>query len=231
MLKPHLKRHWCIGQITAEFLCRMEDILHLYGLPYDEAYPQVCFDERPCVLHGEVVEPLSIAPGKPLRVDYEYERKGTCCLLIAFEPLTGFRMVEVSARRTAEDYTRFMQRVAAHYAAAKRIRLVQDNLNTHTAASFYKALPAAEAFALAQRFEFHFTPKKGSWLNMAEIELSVIVRQCLGRRIATQEAMAEEVGQLVKERNEAGATVDWQFTPAAAREKLERHYLRVRCKN
>lgn len=209
----------------------MEEILYLYGLPYDERFPQVCFDERPCVLHGEVVEPLPLEPGKPRRYDYEYERKGTCYLLVAFEPLTGFRMVEVSQRRTAEDYTRFMQRVAAHYAGAERIRLVQDNLNTHTGASFYKVLPAGEAFGLAQRFEMHYTPKKASWLNMAELELSVIVRQCLGRRIATREEMAEAVGQLVKERNAAGATVNWQFTPTAAREKLSRHYQRVNNKN
>jgi|SRR5690606_32439481 len=209
----------------------MEDVLWLYNLPYDRDYPQVCFDERPCVLHGEVVEPLLMQPGKPLREDYEYERKGTCCLLVAFEPKTGFRMVEVSKQRTAADYTRFMKKLAAHYPEAKRIRLVQDNLNTHTAASFYKELPAAEAFALSQRLEFHYTPKKASWLNMAELELSVLVRQCLGRRIATEEEMAEEVGQLVKERNEAGATVEWQFTPSAARQKLGRHYQRVRSKD
>ena len=209
----------------------MEDVLHLYSLPYDRAYPVVCFDERPCVLHGEVVQPLPMEPGKPRREDYEYERKGTCCLLVAFEPLTGFRLVEVSKQRTASDYTRFMQQLSAHYAEALCIRLVQDNLNTHTAGSFYKTLAASDAFALAQRFAFHYTPKKASWLNMAELELSVIVRQCLGRRIATQEAMAEEVGQLAGERNEQRATVQWQFTPALAREKLERHYQRVRNKN
>ena len=184
-----------------------------------------------CAPRGGRPGPLPIEPGKPRRYDYEYERKGTCCLLVAFEPLTGFRMVEVSERRTAEDYTRFMQRVAAHYPEAERIRLVQDNLNTHTGASFYKVLPAGEAFRLAQRFEMHYTPKKASWLNMAELELSVIVRQSLGRRIATREEMAEAVGQLVKERNAAGATVNWQFTPAAAREKLSRHYQRVNDKN
>ena len=209
----------------------MEDVLHLYSLPYDAQSPVVCFDERPCLLHGEVVAPLSMEPGKLRREDYEYERKGTCCLLVAFEPLTGFRMVEVSRQRTAVDYTRFMQRLSAQYREATCIRLVQDNLNTHTAGSFYKTLPASDAFALAQRFEVHYTPKKASWLNMAELELSVIVRQCLDRRIATQEAMAEEVGQLVKERNEQRATVRWQFTPVLARAKLERHYQRVRTKN
>lgn len=209
----------------------MEDVLHLYSLPYEAAYPVVCFEERPCLLYGDLVEVLPMEPGKPRREDYEYERKGTCCLLVAFEPLTGFRMVEVSKQRTAIDYTRFMQNLAVHYGEALRIRLVQDNLNTHTAGSFYKKLAASEAFTLAQRFEIHYTPKKASWLNMAELELSVIVRQCLGRRIAYQEVMAKEVGQLVKERNEQRATVQWQFTPALAREKLERHYQRVRAKN
>lgn len=205
----------------------MEAVLHLYGLAYDRAYPVVCFDERPCVLHGEVVEPLEMKPGKPRRHDYEYERKGTCCLLVAFEPLTGFRMVEVAEQRTAEHYTRFMKKLAEHYGEAERIRLVQDNLNTHTFASFYKHLPAREAFLLTRTFDFHFTPKKASWLNMAEIELSVIVRQCLGRRIESIETMDAEIGQLVKERNEAGARVNWQFTPTQAREKLQRHYHQV----
>lgn len=205
----------------------MEDVLHLYSLPYDEHYPVVCFDERPCVLHGEVVEPLEMKPGKPRREDYEYERKGTCCLLVAFEPLTGYRMVETSHRRTGDDYTRFMQSVALHYGKAERIRLVEDNLNTHTAASFYMHLRAGEAFALAQRFERHHTPKKGSWLNMAELEISAIARQCLGRRIESLERMADEIEQLVKERNEAKARAHWQFTPEAARQKLERHYLNV----
>lgn len=209
----------------------MEQVLYLYGLPYDEDSPTICFDERPCVLRNEVVEPLAMKPGKPLRHDYEYERKGTCCLLVAVEPLTGFRMVEVSRQRTAVDYTRFMQGVAEHYQQAKRIRVVQDNLNTHTAGSFYGSLPAGVAFALGQRFEFHFTPKKASWLNMAELEISVLVRQCLSRRIESQERMAEEIGQLVKERNEERATLNWQFTPALAREKLKRHYERICSKN
>lgn len=208
----------------------MENILHLYSLPYDAMRPVVCFDERPCILHGEVVEPLEMKPGRVRREDYEYERRGTCCLLVAIEPLTGFRTVEVSKQRTAEDYTRFMRRLAAHYAEAEEIRLVQDNLNTHTAASFYKHLPASAAFTLAQRFQMHYTPKKGSWLNMAEIELSVFARQCLGRRIETIEEMTSEIGQLVKERNEAGARIHWQFTPVLAREKLQRHYQKV-CPN
>lgn len=209
----------------------MENILYLYGLPYDPDFPLICFDERPCVLHGEVVEPLPMAPGRPKCYDYEYERKGTCCLLVAVEPLSGFRIVEVSRQRTGADYTRFMQRVAAHYGQAQKIRLVQDNLNTHQSGSFYASLPAAEAFALAQRFEYHYTPKKGSWLNMAELEINAIVRQCLGRRIESLERMAYEVGQLVKERNEKKVRINWQFTPELARKKLSRHYEHTRSKN
>lgn len=209
----------------------MENILYLYSLPYDPASPLLCFDERPCVLHGEVVEPLAMQPGKAMRYDYEYQRNGTCCLLVAVEPLTGFRMVEVSQRRTQADYTRFMQGVAAHYAHAEQIRVVQDNLNTHQAGSFYSTLPAEEAFALAQRFDFHYTPKKGSWLNMAELEINAIVGQCLGRRIESMERMAREVGHLVKERNAHQVTINWQFTPTLARQKLARHYGYVRSEN
>ncbi len=209
----------------------MEALLELYRRPYDASYPVVCFDERPCVLHGEVVAPLPMQPGKPQREDYEYQRQGTCCLLVAFEPLTGHRIVEVSKQRTASDYTRFMQRVAAHYQETQRIELVQDNLNTHTAGSFYKTMPAEAALALSQRFTMHYTPKKASWLNMAEIEISVLVRQCLARRIESQARLGREMGQLVKERNAARARVTWQFTPQAARDKLKRHYQKVCCKN
>lgn len=140
-------------------------------------------------------------------------------------------MVEVSRQRTAADYTRFMQKLAQRYAEARRIRVIQDNLNTHTVGSFYGTLSAEEAFALSERFAFDWTPKKASWLNMAEIEISVIARQCLGRRIESQAEMAQEVGQLVKERNEAGARVNWPFTPLLAREKLKRHYQKVGPKN
>lgn len=209
----------------------MEDVLHLYSLPYDAEHPVVCFDERPCVLHSEVAEPLPMKEGQSLREDYEYKREGTCSLLLAFEPLTGFRIAEVSQQRTAEDYTRFMRKVAEHYAGAQRIRLVQDNLNTHTAGSFYGSLPAPEAFALAERFEMHYTPKKGSWLNMAELEIGVIVRQCLDRRLASRQQTSDEVEALVKERNREEASVTWQFTPELAREKLKRHYQRVFHKN
>jgi len=171
-------------------------------------------------------------PGRVQRFDYEYKREGTSNLLVAFEPLTGFRIIEVSKQRTAADYTRFMQRVAEHYGSAKKIRLVQDNLNTHTSGSFYGSLNAEEAFALGQRFEMHYTPKKASWLNMAEIEINAVVRQGLkGRRIGSIDGMIEVIEPLVKERNNNKTTVTWQFTPEKARVKLRRHYDRVVSKN
>ncbi len=209
----------------------MEDILHLYTLPLDESRPVICFDELPVQLLGEVVTPLAMKPGAPARVDYEYERGGTAALLVAFEPLTGKRLVETSKQRTKTDYCRFMQRVAALFPQAEQIVLVQDNLNTHNASSFYENLPAAEAFALAQRFEMHYTPKKGSWLNIAELELSALSRICLSRRIKSIEELDREVQALVKERNDLKMKVEWQFSIASAREKLSRHYEKVKSKD
>jgi hypothetical protein len=209
----------------------MEDVLHLYGLPLDEQRPVVCFDELPVQLLGEVVAPLPMKAGRPARFDYEYEREGTAVLLVAFEPLTGRRLVETSRQRTKADYCRFMQRVAETFPRAAKVVLVQDNLNTHDASSFYENLPPAEAFALAQRFEMHYTPKKGSWLNMAELELSALSRICLSRRIASVEELGREVQALVKERNELRIKVEWQFSITQAREKLSRHYENAKSKN
>lgn len=209
----------------------MEDLLHLYHLPYDGKRPQVCFDELPVQLLGEVVAPLPVKAGQPVRFDYEYEREGTAVLLVAFEPLTGRRLVETSKQRTKADYCRFMQRVAGMFPAADRIVLVQDNLNTHNASSFYENLPPAEAFSLAQRFERHYTPKKGSWLNMAELELSALSRICLSRRIRSINELDRQVRAIVKERNELQIKVEWQFSITQAREKLSRHYERVTSKN
>ena len=209
----------------------MEDLLHLYRLPYDAKRPVVCFDELPVQLLGDVVEPLLMKADQPARFDYEYERGGTACLLVAFEPLTGQRLVETSAQRTKADYCRFQQRVAAWFPHATTIVLVQDNLNTHNASSFYEHLPAQEAFALAQRFEFHYTPKKGSWLNIAELELSALSRICLSRRIGSIQKLDDQIQALVKERNESKSKVEWQFSIAQAREKLRRHYQKVNSKN
>jgi len=209
----------------------MESVLHLYSLAYDEKRPVVCFDEMPVQLLGDVVAPLGMRPGTPLREDYEYERGGVAVLLVAFEPLTGRRIVETSRQRTKADYCRFMQRVGGLFPEAEKVVLVQDNLNTHNASSFYENLPAAEAFTLAQAFEMHYTPKKGSWLNMAELELSALSRICLSRRIGTIEELDGEVHALVKERNELGVKVEWQFSITQAREKLSRHYENAMSKN
>lgn len=209
----------------------MEDLLDLYSLPYNERLPVVCFDELPVQLLGEVVSPLPMQAGKPKRVDYQYARHGSCSLLVAFEPLTGKRLVETSQQRTKADYCRFMQRVNALFPQADRIVLVQDNLNTHNAGSFYENLPPEDAFSLAQRFEMHYTPKKGSWLNMAELELSALWRICLSRRIPSMEELDREIQSLVKERNEMKIKVEWQFSIAKARKKLSRHYEQVQSKD
>jgi hypothetical protein len=218
---------WCIGQITGAYLARMEDCLHLYALPYNESRPVVCYDEMPVQLLGEVVAPLPAAKGKPARFDYEYKRAGTANILLAIEPLSGKRVVEISAQRTKADYARFKRRVAEKFAQATRIVSIEDNLNTHNASSFYENLPPAEAFALAQRFEFHHTPKKGSWLNLAELELSAIARICLDRRIASIEELRREVEAIVKEREKLEIKIDWQFSITQARAKLNRHYENV----
>lgn len=213
---------------------RMEDVLDVYALPYDPDYPQICMDERPCMLLGDTLVPIPMTPGKSYRYDYHYERNGVCTLFIAVEPLTGFRYAQVRKTRTKEDYAEFMQAVAAlpRYADAKGFRLVQDNLNTHTAGSFYQAFEPEEAHRLKQLFEYHYTPTNGSWLNMAELELSAITRQCLERRIPTQAELEREVLACVKERNAQEITITWQFTTAEARKKLKRHYdgLRKACK-
>ncbi len=209
----------------------MEDLLHLYNLPFDELRPVVCFDELPVQLLGEVCAPLPMKADKPKRSDYEYARQGCCSLLVALEPLTGRRLVETSRQRTKSDYCRFMRRVSEMFPQAEKIVLVQDNLNTHNAGSFYECLPPEEAFALRQRFEMHYTPKKGSWLNMAELELSALARICLSRRIPLMEELDREIQSLVKERNELQIKVEWQFSIAKARKKLSRHYEQVQSKD
>jgi len=218
---------WCIGQITGEYLAKMEDVLHLYALPYNEQRPVICYDEMPVQLLGEVVAPLPVKAGRTLRFDYEYSRCGTANILLAIEPLTGRRVVEVSRQRTKADYSRFKRKVSEKFVAAERIVSIEDNLNTHNASSFYENLPPAEAFSLAQTFEYHHTPKKGSWLNMAELELSALSRICLARRIGSIEELEREVQAIVKEREESEIKIEWQFSINQAREKLNRHYENV----
>lgn len=206
----------------------MEDVLHQYGLPYDPLYPLLCFDERPCFLIEDIGGILPLSPGKARRHHYEYGKNGSCCVLLAFEPHTGLRYVEVRDRRTAVDYAEFMQTlVEVYYPDAAHIRLVQDNLNTHTPGSFYEVLPADQAFSLAQRFDMHYTPKKGSWLNMAEIELAALAKQCLDRRISQVPQMRREVLAWADRRNLEGQTVNWTFAATDARIKMKRHYANV----
>jgi transposase len=205
----------------------MEHILWLYSLSYDPAYPVVCFDERPCFLIGEKVDPLPLQSGQVQKEHYAYEKNGSCALLAAIEPLTGQRLAKVFLQRTKKEFTQFCQALAKAYPKAKKIRLVVDNLNTHNASSFYENLPAEEAFALAQRFEFHYTPKSASWLNMIEIEFSAIARECLNRRIPTIEKLEKEVLALVKERSDKKIKIHWQFSIESARDKFNKHYQQV----
>jgi hypothetical protein len=203
----------------------MEDVLTTYELPYDADYPQVCLDEKLVTLHADVVASLPVQPGQPERVDYEYERIGTANLFVMVERLAGYRHIEVTARRTAADYARQLQWLAdVRYPKAKKIRLVQDNLNTHRLANLYLVFPPAEARRLAARFELHYTPTHGSWLNMAEIESGLVERGCLRRRVPNLEALRQRVTALEVERNAAQATIEWRFTTTNARSKLARLY-------
>ena len=230
-LKPHLKRTWCIGKLDSRFLARMEELLWLYALPYDPKYPVVCFDERPCFLIGDRIEPIAMQTGKVRKEHYAYEKLGSCALLAAIEPLTGFRLAQVHERRTKKEYTLFCQALAAQFPDAIKIRLVQDNLNTHDTSAFYENLPADEARALAERFEFYFTPKSASWLNMIEIEFSALTRLCLKRRIPTIEQLEREVLAIVADRKAKQIPITWQFSLQSARSKLNSHYVKVHSDN
>ena len=213
--------------MDAHFLARMEQILSLYALTYDPLYPVVCFDERPCFLIGDQIEPLAMQTGQVRKEHYAYEKNGSCALHAAIEPLTGFRLAQVHQRRTKKEYTLFCQALASEFPHAIKIRLVQDNLNTHDTSAFYENLPADEAQALAERFEFYFTPKSASWLNMIEIEFSALTRLCLARRIPTMEQLEQEVLALVYERKTQNIKITWQFSVQSARSKLNSHYVKV----
>ncbi len=217
--------------MDANFIARMEQILHLYELPYDPLYPLICFDERPCFLIGEVVEGLEMKAGQVARQHYTYEKNGSCVLLMAIEAKSAKRLAQVHGQRTKREYAIFMKELAARYPEARKIRVIQDNLNTHNSSSFYATFSAEEAFALSQRFEFYYTPKSASWLNLIEIEFSALSKQCLNRRIATREKLTEEVLAIVNEREEKGIKIDWQFSIESARNKLNRHYQQVNAEN
>ena len=225
-LKPHLKEQWVIPpKQNADFVAAMEDVLEVYHRPYDPLQPVVCLDEQSKQLTRETRTPIPAAPGRPARVDYEYERAGTANLFMIFEPLAGWRHVKVMERRTKIDFAHVIRElVDDHYADAEKIVLVMDNLNTHKPASLYEAFEPAEARRLIERLEIHYTPKHGSWLDMAETELSVLTRQCLNRRIADQSTLTREDAAWEKPRNDSAATVDWHFTTEDARTRLKRLY-------
>jgi hypothetical protein len=217
--------------MDSRFLAGMEQILNLYALPYDKRYPTVCFDERPCFLIGEEVAGLEMRAGQAQREHYAYEKNGSCALLMAIEPQTGKRLAQVRDQRAKSDYAQFMKALAATYPKAQKIRIVQDNLNTPDVSAFYETFSAEEAFALAQRFVFHYTPKKASWLNMIEIEFSALSKPCLARRLATKEQLEQEVLAIVKERGAKAVKIDWQFSIDKARKKLNRHYQQINAEN
>ena len=203
----------------------MEDILEIYALPYDPAIPLICMDEQPCQLLCEKLDPIPMKPGRPLRVDYEYVREGTCCIFVFTEPLQGWRHIEATRRRTKLDWAHQIdQLLTEYYPDAQRVRLVMDNLNTHTVGSLYQAFPPEKARELTKRLEIHYTPKHGSWLNIAEIELSVVTRQCLGRRISSIDILNQALSVWEKERNLSAKHVDWHFHTHQARGKLKRLY-------
>jgi hypothetical protein len=221
-----LKKQWVIPpKANADFVCAMEDVLEVYQRPYDPRRPVVCLDEQSKQLVKETRKPIPAEPGQPARCDYEYERNGTANLFMMFEPLAGRRRVKVTDRRTRVDFAEVIRElVDKDYGDADKVVLVMDNLNTHKPGSLYEAFEPAEARRMMERLEIHYTPKHGSWLDMAETELSVLSKQCLDRRIPDQGTLIDEVSAWEQSRNEAERRVDWHFTTENARIKLKRLY-------
>jgi DDE superfamily endonuclease len=221
-----LKEYWAIPpEHNAEFVAAMEDVLTVYQRPLDSARPVICMDETSKQLIGETRVSLPVAPGQPQREDYEYERHGVANLFLFCEPLAGWREIQVTERRTRIDWAVAMRELSdQHYPTAERITVVLDNLNTHGPASFYEAFTPEEARRLTERFEFHYTPKHGRWLNRAEIECSVLSRQCRDQRLGEAETLRNKVRAWTQQRNAASKNIDWQFTTAEARIHLERLY-------
>jgi hypothetical protein len=210
---------------NAAFVAAMEDVIAVYHRAHDPDRPVVCVDETSKQLIVETRMPIPAKPGRPKRIDYEYKRNGTANMFMMFAPLEGWRDVKVTGQRTAVDYAHVLKELSdTHFPRASKIVLVQDNLNTHKPASLYEAFPAAEARRLVERFEWHYTPKHGSWLDMAESELSVLSRQCLDRRIPNKEILTKEVAAWCSQRNKTNAKADWQFTTVDARIRLKRLY-------
>jgi DDE superfamily endonuclease len=222
---------WCIPPAQdAAFVCNMEQVLEVYQRPYDALRPVVCMDEQPKQLISEVSQPIAMAPGEPERIDYEYVREGVCTIWMFVEPLGGWRHVPVTTTKTAIDWAQQVKRLVddPRYAQAERITLVCDNLNTHNLASLYQAFDPAEALRIVQKLEMVHTPKHGSWLNVAESELSVLTRQCMDRRIGTLEEVGDEAQHWHERRNAKQVGVDWQFTTADARIRLKRLYPKIK---
>ena len=229
-MKPWRQAQWVIPpEQNGDFVAQMEQVLDVYKRPYDPRRPVVCMDESPRQLIRETRAPLPARPGRVARHDCEYERCGVCNVFMSVEPLAGKRLVRITARKTRTDWANFLKEIAGEYAAAERITLVMDNLNTHGPGSFYEAFPPEEAKKLWDRFEFVYTPKHGSWLDMAEIELNVLIRQCLNRRIDNVAEMQAEVAAWQNGRNNMDARIDWRFTSDDARIKLKRLYPTLGC--
>jgi hypothetical protein len=224
-LKPWRRDMWCIPQIDGEYVARMEDVLDLYAEPGDPKHPVVCFNESPTQLIGETRAPIPAEPGQSERYDYEYCRNGTANLFVFLDAHRSWRHVKVTAQRTAKDFASCMRDlVDTHYPKAELIRVVLDNLSTHTAGALYETFPADEAHRILRRLEFHYTPKHASWLNMVEIEIGVMRGQCLDRRISERGRLSREIAAWQKQRNATGARINWRFTTKKARDKLARAY-------
>jgi len=217
-------KSWCVPKVDAEYVCRMEDVLDLYEEPYNEKMPVVCFDEKLVQLIENVYPPILPSSGQAKRIDYKYERKGTCNLFVFFEPLKGWRHIEVTDQRTKIDFANCMKNLVNYYPHAEKIRLVMDNLNIHRLANLYEVLAPEEARKIIKKIEVHHTPKHASWLNMAEIEISVLSGQCIKRRIGSKEKLSNEIGAYLAQRNERQAKVIWGFFTPDAREKMGRLY-------
>jgi transposase len=223
--KPWLQKMWCVAKVNAEYIARMEDVLSLYAQSPDEQHPVVCFDETPRQLIGEARVPIKAEPGKPARYDYEYVRNGTANIFMFVDAHRPWRHAKVTDRRTSSDFAECMRDlVDTHYPKAERIRVVLDNLSTHTQAALYESFEPAEARRILDRLEFHYTPKHGSWLNMVEIEIGVMAKQCLDRRIPNKAQLIAEVAEWERRRNAQNARIHWLFDVTSARQKLTRSY-------
>jgi hypothetical protein len=217
---------WCIQEITQEYRDRMYALLHLYKQDYNKFEPVICVDEKSKQFLEDSRKPIAMQPGSPYKYDYEYKRKGTCNIFVAVEPKGGKRIVKVTETSTKPDYAHFIKELLEkHYPEATSIKLVSDNLNTHFATSFYETFSKRQANKLLERIEFYYTPKHASWLNMAEIEINVMYRQCTGRRIESQMEIKKEVGAWVRKRNKNKKTIEWKFTRQDADTKLSKHYV------